>query len=1343
MAGTIGQMSEFLINGKEVFLNWEERLQMFFLANDIADPGKQKAVLLTVCGPELYQLVRSLTYPGKPTDHTYADLIVLVTTHLNPKPNIIVERYKFNMRVRKSGESVSAFVGELWSLSRNCEYNESVNDMIRDRLVVGINDIGIQKKLLGEGTLTLKKAMSIAVGMETASREAATMSGAPEIHGIEHDKTFHREKCFRCGDHRHKAPSCWFKDKECFQCKKKGHAAKVCANKKKGRPVNSVDCPDQNQATGSRKSPTRTHETLEEDDDDVYHVYKTEIRKESPVLVQVEINGRKVKMELDTGASISVASKRELEERIGKVVLKDTKIKLKTYGGRIIEPLGVMDVEVRHKDQVKSLPIVVTTEPGPLLFGRNWLREITLDWRGILSEIFQVVDDSSTGTCEPNHLTLLLNKYEDVFRDELGTMKDVEVHIELKEGVKPRFFRARPVPYALKHGIEESLERLLEQGIYEPVAHSLLAAPIVPVRKDDGEIRICGDYKLTINQSAECDTYPVPKTEDLLATLNGGVKFSKLDLRQAYQQLKLDEDSQKLCTINTHRGLFQPTRLQYGIHSAAGIFQREMERRLTGVPNTIVRVDDILVTGKNDREHLDNLEKVLDIMMKNGLRLKRTKCTFFSSEVTYLGFKISSKGVETVADKVQPILEAPAPTDTTQLKSFLGMLQYYHRHLPNLASKLEPLHQLLRKGTKWEWGQQQEVVFKEAKKCLASSELLVHYDPCKQIRLAVDASPYGVGAVLSHAMDGEERPVAYASRTLNNAERNYSQTEREGLAVVYGVKKFHQYLLGLRFQIYTDHKPLLGILGESKPIPVHSAARIQRWALLLAGYNYELFYKQGKEHGNADGMSRLPVKCEDMDVARAQNHTHMVDLVHAPVTASEVKRETERDPVLCRVKEFLIQGWPENLQADSEYKPFQTRAEELTVEDGCILWGGRVVIPPKLREKTLQDLHLALVGASRMNLFARGYCWWPLMDSQIRDLVAQCDACVENAQNPPSAVMHPWEIAKRPWSRIHIDHAGPFLGHLFLIVVDSYSKWVDIYPVASPSTENTIEKLRMSFAVQGLPEIVVSDNASGFTSGEFAEFMKKNGIRHTTSAPYHPSTNGAAERTVQSFKRTLKKMQGRTKESINTQLSRLLFTFRHTPSTATGRSPSEVLFRQKPRTRLNMRKPDISVTWQRAAEKMKATRTGGKDREFEVGNRVIARSYREGEKWLAGIISKKTGPVSYEVRISGGVIRRHVDQIRKDHRPEEQSISTDFGSTDHEDHPSLVQDTECEAIERPGEQEEALEPVREEPPTSNDDTAPTWNPPEQVHIPQPNPPVARSYPRRIRNPPKHLEDYSR
>ena len=291
-------------------------------------------------------------------------------------------------------------------------------------------------------------------------------------------------------------------------------------------------------------------------------------------------------------------------------------------------------------------------------------------------------------------------------------------------------------------------------------------------------------------------------------------------MSQAYQQLLLDEDSKKYTTINTHKGLYQYNRLPFGVSSAPGIFQRTMENLLQGIPHVVVRVDDILVSGKDDPDHLANLEMVLSRLSTAGLKLRLAKCLFMQPEVTYCGYVINGDGIQPVAAKVDAIKNAPEPRDVSQLRAFLGMLNYYHRFIPDAATVLEPLHQLLRKGTNWQWLEEQQIAFEKAKELLQSAELLVHFDPKKELILASDASDYGMGAVLSHKMeDGSERPVGYVSRSLNDAERNYSTLEKEALAIIFGVKKFHQFLYGYSFTIKTDHKPLEGLLNEKKGSP--------------------------------------------------------------------------------------------------------------------------------------------------------------------------------------------------------------------------------------------------------------------------------------------------------------------------------------------------------------------------------------------------------------------------------------------------------------------------------------------------------------------------------------------
>ena len=373
-------------------------------------------------------------------------------------------------------------------------------------------------------------------------------------------------------------------------------------------------------------------------------------------------------------------------------------------------------------------------------------------------------------------------------------------------------------------------------------------------------MRICGDYKLTVNKAAKLDPYPLPRIEDLFARLAGGKKFTKLDIAHAYQQIPLDEESKESVTINTHKGLFRYNRLPFGVHSAPAIFQRAMEGLLRDIPSTVVYIDDILITGTTEEEHLQNIDKVLTRLGEEGLTLKKGKCQFLLDKVEYLGHSISEDGLQPTENKVRAIREAPAPQNVSQLRSFLGMVNYYGKFLKDISSNLTPLYHLLQKKTQWTWGTKEREAFERIKKQLVKSPVLEHYDPSKPLTISADASPYGVGAVLSHVQDdGTEKPVAFASRTLNVVEKRYSQLDKEALAIVFGVKRFHQYIFGRKFAIVSDHKPLQYLLNENKAIPVMASARLQRWALTLSAYQYTIAYRPGENIANADGLSRLPL----------------------------------------------------------------------------------------------------------------------------------------------------------------------------------------------------------------------------------------------------------------------------------------------------------------------------------------------------------------------------------------------------------------------------------------------------------------------------------------------------
>ncbi|XP_033637865.1 uncharacterized protein K02A2.6-like [Asterias rubens] len=1263
---TFGNIGEFQDEkDSEAWPLYVERLKQFFEANDVEDAGKQRAILLSVCGADTYKLISSLVAPEKPGEKTFDELISIAKDHFNPLPSVIVQRYKFNTRIQQQGETTAEFVAELRRLARHCEYGSTLEDMLRDRLVCGLKDERVQRRLLSEPSLKFKKAWEISQAMELAMKNAKDLQRNLESLPVPvaagplqqankvasststrgpnqtrpypqqaqpHKQGTHFTKCYRCGRTDHSAIDCRVRSYICHNCGKQGHLAKVCRGGKSSHtPVASKVHTDKAYCMEPDfENPVNAEAN--------YTMYKTSAQnKEPPLIANVLINKCKVSMEIDTGASVSIMSETTYDSifKHKKPSLRTGEhVELRTYTGQKIPVVGTCSVTVEHNDQKTQLSLLIVSGQGPNLLGRDWLRHLKLAWQ----EIHHVRHTDSTAE--------IMNHYEELFRDDLGKLKGQPVKINIKTDAKPKFCKARTVPFSMKKQVEDELDRLQKSGVIEPVTFSRWAAPIVPVIKENGQIRICGDYKATVNQAANVDSYPVPRVEELFAAMSGGQTFSKLDLSHAYLQLVLDEPSRELATINTHRGLFQYTRMPFGISAAPAIFQRTIESLLADIPQAVAFLDDILVTGKSESEHIANLDRVLTRLQSAGLRLKQEKCKFFAPEVVYLGHRINATGLHPTMEKVQAIKDAPVPRNVTELKSYLGILNYYAKFLPNLSSLIAPLHCLLRKDTRWSWDTAQDKAFRESKELLVSAQVLVHYNPEKELVLSCDASPYGVGAVLANRMaDGTEHPIAYASRSLSPPERNYSQLDKEGLAMVFGVKKFHQYVYGRKFVISTDHKPLLGLLGEGRMIPPMASSRIQRWALTLSAYDYQLVYKPGSLNGNADALSRLPLPHTPSHVPVPADYVMVMDHMEStPVSPEKIRLWTGRDPVLSQVRSFVMNGWPAEC-ANSALQPYICRKTELSIQDGCIMWGSRVVIPPQGRQRLVEELHESHPGVSCMKSLGRSYVWWPCMDKDIESKVKQCSPCQTSRQSPPVAPLHPWEWPQRPWSRLHVDYAGPFMGRMFLIIVDAHSKWLDIHAMHSATSLATVEKLRQTFATHGLPDIIVSDNGSNFTSAEFQEFLRRNGIKHVRSAPFHPSSNGLAERAVQSFKAAMRRMNEGT---VETKLSRFLFTYRTTPHATTGISPAQLLMNRRPQTRLDLVRPDLRrrVTNKQCAQKEHHDKHA-KPRSFHVNDTVYVHNYAPGPRWMAGRVVSLCGHLMYTVRLEDGrVWRRHIDQMR-------------------------------------------------------------------------------------------------
>lgn len=1244
----IGNLEPFDVHTK----NWPSyirRVKQYILLNEVK-AELQVPLLITVVGESTYALMCDLCAPVNPENKSFTELVKLVSDHLEPQRSEIAERHVFRLRRQRAGESMAEYLQDLKHLATTCNFGANLEENIRDQFVSGLANPAMRSRIFAEKNIQYKEAVELGLALEAAERHAevsaasaATTSGAGgELGEGLHSTDARRaapagggggqrwprtrpqgpqrqgaaattqQRCWRCGK-PHRPDRCRFANYNCDECNQRGHLKVMCRVR-------------ENVRNGRQNYVSEDHS----EDEEMFNINLSS-KGNKPFFINVNIDNYMIECEIDTGSRISAISEQFYREQFPHKNIHPDNILLRCYSGTRIESLGYIVVNVRLGDVVANdLVCYVIKGGGRPLLGRDWMRALNIKQ----INFNQVHEDPVVNR--------LASEFPEVFTDKLGKCKKI-LSLQLTDS-EPVFVRARPVPLALRTRVERELRRLEAEGTIYRVEHSDYGTPIVPVIKGNGDIRICGDYKITVNRKLKRDYYPLPRIEELFATLSGGEEFTKIDLTQAYQQTILSEDSQPCTAITTHLGTFVYRRTPFGLSCIPEKFQKLMEETLKGIPSTVVFLDDICTTGANRETHLKNLRQVLTRLKEMGLTVKLSKCNFLQKSVKYVGFIIDQKGLHPDPDKVSAIVNAPTPKDITQLRSFLGLLNYYGKFIPRLSIILHPLYELLKKGIEWKWSPECDLAFKTAKENLLRKNVLAHYEEGQPLVLSVDSSAYGLGAVLAHRFpDGSERPVSCVSRTLNDAERNYSQIDKEALAIFYGITRHHQFLFGRQFELRTDHKPLSYILGKNVGIPQTAASRLQRWATCLAAYDFTIKFVNSKDNGPADALSRLPLPSDGGAPRPLMTYINLVQEC-MPVNFRDVAKETAKDVLFCRILGYVKFGWPSVISSD-DLKIYWMRRNEITIDLGCLIYKYRIMVPLTLQKRVLDELHQGHLGVNKMKNLARNYVYWPNLDRDLEQLCRACEACRAVRDAPPRSDLHPWEFPLFPWHRLHADFAE-YNGEKYLIVVDAHSKWIEALRMTRTDAKSTITALVTIFSRFGLPSQLVTDNGPPFLAQDFKDYCRYNCIKHVTSAPYRPQGNGAAENAVKLVKKALKRATV-LGENILLALNKFLFYYRNCDHATTGVSPAELLTGRRMRTRLDALRPDVGQVAQ-AAQQRQVEAAGGTPRApLQVGDSVLARDYSSrSNKWVEGTVTKKTGPVSYRVSLDNGVEwRRHQDQI--------------------------------------------------------------------------------------------------
>ena len=830
--------------------------------------------------------------------------------------------------------------------------------------------------------------------------------------------------------------------------------------------------------------------------------------------------------------------------------------------------------------------------------------------------IKQLYGRAGQGSLEPGQaqeLALLLEEFGDVFSqddEDLGRTSLVKHSIPITNGAKPQ----RQAPHRLgpvkEAEAERQVQKLLQQGMIEP-SNGAWSSPVVLVKKKDDSWRFCIDYR-RLNAVTIQDAYPLPRIDESLDALSGSRFFSTLDLTSGYWQVPLDDDAKEKSAFITRTGLWQWKVLPFGLTSAPATFQRLMERVLHGLhwKTLLLYLDDVIVIAPDFATHISRLREVFQRLRQAGLKLKPKKCELLQNAVKYLGHIVSEEGVATDPDKVEVVRNWESPCDLKVLQAFLGTAGYYRQFIPDYATIAKPLTQLTRKGATWEWGTDEENAFRTLQQKLITAPILGYPAPTGPYFLDTDASAVGVGAVLSQIQDGHERVVAYFSKTLSPAERNYCVTRRELLAVIKAVKHFRPYLYGRRFTLRTDHASLRWLCRRREP-----SAQVARWLEILSEFQFTIEHRAGPRHGNADGLSRQ--SCVDCKQCRrveerdggptrvelqAENPSDPIPLdqiqkilFHQPSDASQlVHAQSQGNHAVAQIYDVtqrqVMLDEAELHVGDDELRRWHKCREQLRIRlDGVMEiritqqqrahWA--VACPPSRRGTVVWKTHLmAHAGIGRTLARIRLNWYWPGMTRDVRRIINSCEKCQAGKNGGVLKSNNRQHLhAGRPWQQVAVDLVGPFPetprhNKWILVLTDHFTRWQDAIPLsdATAPTVATILDERI-FCYFGLPEQLHSDQGVQFESHLMDELCQLWGIEKTRTTPYHPQGNGVVERGNRKLGDALRTLLlNRGSDEWDKLLPQIMRAFRGTPHSTTGETANLMLLGRE------LRLPDLLQT---------------------------------------------------------------------------------------------------------------------------------------------------------------------